>query len=212
MFLVITYKGKYFPFIYCMQTDIPEIRHELREFLKSNGPTRARSLANHIVEKLNVSEKTVYREIKELTKSGEFKKSEHSRANVEYELVELAKNVETLLSNVINSTNNLEHRVVTIGNTLDKKQKERFPLETLSNFMSCIKQLQKNEARLKILSIYPAIKKHKQFSNLEKKNQTLWKLLVTYILRYNDSKLVNDLLLNFIPLTVEEAYVVNTKK
>jgi len=192
--------------------DSEKIRHELREFLKSNGPTRARSLANHIVEKLNVSEKTVYREIKELTKSGEFKKSEHSRANVEYELVELAKNVETLLSNVINSTNNLEHRVVTIGNTLDKKRKERFPLETLSNFMSCIKQLQKNEARLKILSIYPAIKKHKQFSYLEKKNQTLWKLLVTYILRYNDSKLVNELLLNFIPLIVEEAYAVNTKK
>jgi len=195
-----------------MQTDIPKIRHELREFLESNGPTRARSLANHIVRKLNVSEKTVYREIKELTESGEIKKSEHSRSNIEYELIEIVKNVETLLDNITHSTKNLEHRIVKIGNTLDKKQKERFPLETLSNFVSCIKQLQKNEARLNILSVYPAIKKHKQFSYLEKKNQTLWKLLVTYILRYNDSKLINDLLLNFIPFSYEEAYAVSTKK
>jgi len=196
-----------------MALDSDGITHEIRDILTQNGVVRGKNLADQVLERLKVSEKTVYREIKKMVDLGELKKTEYNRANIEYELVKITENVGKILFNLTHSIKNLEYRLVKFDNKFDKKEKKKPErLETIMTFVSCIKQLQKIEARLKILSMYQVIRKDKQFNYIEKKSQTLWKYLVTLIGRYNDSKVINDLLLNFVPFSYEEAFAVNTKK
>jgi len=73
-----------FHIVTVMALDSEEIRHEIREILKS-GRTRGKKLADQIIEKIG-SEKTVYREIRLMCDSGEIRKMEYNRANIEYEL------------------------------------------------------------------------------------------------------------------------------
>ena len=62
------------------------IRIEIIRILNENGKFRGTELANRVIKKVG-NEKTVYREISSLVETGEIEKKVHSRAHIEYELI-----------------------------------------------------------------------------------------------------------------------------
>ena len=75
------------------------IRIEIIRILNENGKIRGTELAKRVMEKVG-NEKTVYREISALVESGDIEKRVHSRAHIEYELVNLYESVNNQLKNL----------------------------------------------------------------------------------------------------------------
>ena len=75
------------------------IRTEIVRILNENGKIRGTELAKRVIEKVG-NEKTVYREISALVETGEVEKKVHSRAHIEYELINLYESVSEQLKNL----------------------------------------------------------------------------------------------------------------
>jgi porphobilinogen deaminase len=68
------------------------IRTEILRVLNEGGKIRGNELAERVIKKVG-NEKIVYREISSLVQSGEIDKKVHSRAHIEYELINLDESV-----------------------------------------------------------------------------------------------------------------------
>ncbi|MDC0330427.1 hypothetical protein OAN18_06060, partial [Nitrosopumilus sp.] len=75
------------------------IRIEIIRILNENGKIRGTELANRVIKKVG-NEKTVYREISSLVETGEIEKKVHSRAHIEYELINLHESANNQLKNL----------------------------------------------------------------------------------------------------------------
>jgi len=182
-----------FHIITVMGLDTREIRHEIRRILRS-GPARSKDLADKVIKKVG-SEKTVYREIKLMCESGEIKKNESNRANITYELVELSKEVGNHLSNMERQLDQMTQYLKESEEMLESKKD--FPVFLLSVMVTAIKELQKFQARMKILSYFPAIKKSKQFEGINLKSDKLWDYIFHLMAHGEKGNLINELMINF---------------
>ena len=185
-----------------MALDTRKIRHEIRQILQREGRTRSKKIADQVIRKVG-SEKTVYREIKNLCDLGEIRKIEHSRADIEYELVELADAIKNQLAIV---SNNLREIKESLDKFQEKMEKTELTyIERLSKIVFSIKLLQKLQARMKILSIYPVFKKSTSFNGIEKQIEKTWDLILDLTAHQHDEKFLYELMYNFHHIHVIEA-------
>lgn len=101
-----------------------------------------------------------------------------------------------------NSTKNhgFEPIIMDFGNRKVSQQnfsKITFPAQALSVMVTAIRELQKFEARLKIISYIPAFKKTKQFEVIHLKLNNVWDEIFHLIAHQNDKNLIHELMLNF---------------
>jgi len=75
------------------------IRIEILRILNENGKIRGNELAKRVIKKVG-NEKIVYREISSLVEAGEIDKKVHSRAHIEYELINLDESANEQLKNL----------------------------------------------------------------------------------------------------------------
>lgn len=176
-----------------MALDSEKIRHEIRHILQG-GQTRSKDLADRVIQKVG-SEKTVYREIKLMYDSGEIKKNESNRANITYELADLSKEIESYLSIMNRQLDEILEYINESHEKLDSKN--TFPLQALTVMVTTIRELQKFEARLKIMSYFPAFKKTKQFNEIHLKSNNVWDDIFHLIAHQKDKNLINELMINF---------------
>ena len=175
-----------------MALDTEEIRHEIREFLKSNGRSRGKTMADHVIFQGIGSEKTVYREIKEMTQSGELDKFEHNRANIEYELVEFSKSIENRIKHFIHVLNNFEQNLKEFENDNSKSK-----LERLMFLVTRCRQLQTVETLLHLLENSEAIKKSKLFIEHKKRVDKFWKIISQIIVSQPEEDFIHEVFRNF---------------
>jgi len=71
------------------------------------------------------------------------------------------------------------------------------PMFLLSVMVNSIKELQKFQARMKIVSYFPAIKKTKQFEKINSKADELWDNIFHVAAHDEEGNLINELMINF---------------
>ena len=169
------------------------IRTEIIRILNENGKTRGTDLAKRVIQKVG-NEKTVYREISALVESGEIEKKIHSRSHIEYELINLYESVRNQLKNLHN-----EIRIIhdEIKNYHDESKKQNFSyFERLRSIIHLIKTVQSTESIMRLLSFYPAFKKDKMFSQVNRKIEDCWQEIMNYIAHQTEEDFLNEVLAN----------------
>jgi len=187
-----------------------EIRHEIREFLSVNGKSRGKTIADHVILKGIGSEKTVYREIKEMWKSGELNKTEHSRAFIEYELVEMSEVIEKRLEYTQHVVDNIDENLTNFYAKLKNPKKKMHKLDRLYFIVSRMKQLQTIETLLRIYENHEAFKKSKTYTEQKRKIVEFWKRFYEFIFTQPEKDFSYEVFRNFtvvthvIPISVEK--------
>jgi DNA-binding HxlR family transcriptional regulator len=169
------------------------IRTEIIRILNENGKIRGTELAKRVIKKMG-NEKTVYREISALVESGEIEKKVLSRAHIEYELINLYESVNNQLKNLYKE---IETVYEEIKNYRMLSNEEKFSVhERLRAIIHLIHIVQSTDGILKLLSHYPAFKKDKMFSQINRKIDDCWKLIMEDIAHQPEEDFLNEILAN----------------
>ena len=169
------------------------IRTEIIRVLNENGKTRGNDLAKRVIEKMG-NEKIVYREISALVESGEIEKKVHSRAHIEYELINLNESVNNQLKNLHKE---VEIILDEIKNFNQISIEEKFSYqEKLRSVIHLIHIIQSTDGIMKLLSHYPAFKKDKMFSQINRKINDCWEMIRDIIAHQTDQNFLNEVLAN----------------
>lgn len=169
------------------------IRIEIIRILNENGKTRGTDLAKRVINKVG-NEKIVYREISTLVQEGEIEKSVHSRSHIEYELVNLHESVNNQLK-----TLHSEIKVIfdEISNFEQASEKEKFKYhERLRSVIHMIHIVQSIDAITKLLSFYPIFKKDKMFSQITRKINDCWDIILNIVAHQQEEPFLNEILTN----------------
>ena len=169
------------------------IRTEIVRILNENGKIRGTELAKRVIEKVG-NEKTVYREISALVETGEVEKKIHSRAHIEYELINLYESVSNQLKNLHKEINIIFEEIHNFEQTC-KEEKISFH-ERLISTIHLINIVQSSESIMKLLSYYPAFKKDKMFSQIKRKIDDSWELIMNNIAHQPEEDFLNQILEN----------------
>ena len=169
------------------------IKIEIIRILNENGKIRGTELAKRVIEKVG-NEKTVYREISELVEAGEIEKKVHSRAHIEYELINLYESVNTQLKNLHKEINIIFEEIVNFEQT-SKKGKFSYH-ERIRSIIHLIHIVQSTDSIMKLLSFYPAFKKDKMFSQIKRKIDDSWELIMNNIAHQPEDDFLNQILEN----------------
>ena len=188
-----------------MPLDTSKIRHEIRKVLK-DGPTRSTKIVDQVKKKVG-SEKTIYRQIQDMSKSGELQANEYSRAHIEYDLVKQSKNIKNTIEDLSDVLNNINENLYKFQEKIKNKKTMPMYLQRLSTIVMSIRQIQLIEARLRIFSMNPAFKKSNSFDEIKNYTENTWNLIVILISQLREETFYNELLMNFIPLRIEETKV-----
>ena len=168
------------------------IRTEIIRILNENGKTRGTDLAKRVIQRVG-NEKTVYREISALVESGEIEKKIHSRAHIEYELINLYESVSNQLKNLHNEIRTIHNE---IKNFQDESNIQKFSyFERLRLTIHLISTVQSTESIMRLLSFYPAFKKDKMFSQVNRKIEDCWQEIMNYI-THQEEDFLNEVLAN----------------
>ena len=169
------------------------IRTEIIRILNENGKTRGTDLAKRVIQKVG-NEKTVYREISALVESGEIEKRVHSRSHIEYELIDLYESVSNQLKNLHNEIRTIHDE---IKNFEDESNKQKFSYyERLRSTIHLINIVQSTESIMRLLSFYPAFKKDKMFSQVNRKIEDCWEGVMKIIAHQSEEDFLNEVLAN----------------
>ncbi len=169
------------------------IRIEIIRILNENGKIRATELAKRVIEKMG-NEKIVYREISELVEAGEIEKKVHSRSHIEYELVNLDKSVNSQLK-ILHTEINMIFEELEDFELRSKEGKLSYH-ERLRSVIHLIHILQSSDSIMKLLSFYPAFKKDKMFSQIKRKIDDFWELIMNNIAHQPENDFLNEILSN----------------
>ena len=169
------------------------IRIEIIRILNENGKIRGTELANRVIKKVG-NEKTVYREISSLVETGEIEKKVHSRAHIEYELINLYESVNTQLKNLHKEINIIFEEIVNFEQT-SKEGKFSYH-ERIRSIIHLIHIVQSTDSIMKLLSFYPAFKKDKMFSQIKRKIDDSWELIMNNIAHQPEDDFLNQILGN----------------
>jgi len=180
-----------------MALDTEKIRHEIRQFLSSQGKSRSKDIADFVLEQGIGSEKTVYNEIKEMWKSGELYKTEHNRAFIEYELVKLSKIIENRLVYTQDVVDNIEENLADFYVKLKNPKKKMQKIERLMFIVTRMKQLQTVETILRIYENHVAFKKSKTYTEQKRKITEFWKRYYEFIFTQPEKDFSYEVFRNF---------------
>jgi len=169
------------------------IRTEIVRILNENGRIRGTELAKRVIKKVG-NEKTVYREISELVETGEIEKKVHSRAHIEYELINLYESVNNQLKNLHKEINIIFEEINNFEQTC-KVEKISFH-ERLRSTIYLINTVQASDSIMKLLSYYPAFKKDKMFPQVRRKINDSWELIMSNIAHQPEEDFLNQILEN----------------
>ena len=193
-----------------MALDTEKIRHEIREFLSSEGKSRSKEIADYVLLQGIGSEKTVYNEIKEMWRSGELDRTEHNRAFIEYELVKVSKIIENRLQYTQDVVDNIEENLADFYAKLKNPKKKMHKLDRLFFIVSRMKQLQTIETILRIYENYVAFNKSKTYTEQKRKIAEFWKRFYEFIFTQPEKDFSYEVFRNFttvyhvIPISVEK--------
>lgn len=169
------------------------IRTEIIRILNENGKTRGTELAKRVIERVG-NEKMVYREISELVEAGEIEKKMHSRSHIEYELINLSESVNNQLKNLHKE---IEIIFDEISNFDITSKEEEFSFhERLRSVIHSINIVQSTDGVMKLLSYYPAFKKDKMFSQINRKINDCWKIIMNTIAHQPEDGFLNEIFAN----------------
>ena len=169
------------------------IRTEIVRILNENGKIRGTELAKRVIEKMG-NEKIVYREISALVETGEVEKRVHSRAHIEYELINLYESVSNQLKNLHKEINIIFEEINNFEETC-KVKKVSFH-ERLRSTIHLINIVQSSDGIMKLLSYYPAFKKDKMFPQIKRKIEDSWELIMNSIAHQPEEDFLNQILEN----------------
>ena len=176
-----------------MDKDSQIIRTEIIRILNENGKIRGTELANRVIKKMG-NEKIVYREISALVESGEIEKKVHSRSHIDYELINLYESVNNQLRNLHKE---IEAVFKEIKNFDIISNEEKFSFhERLRAIIHLIHIVQSIDGIMRILSYYPAFKKDKMFSQVNRKIEDCWKIIMEDIAHQPEHDFLNEVLAN----------------
>ncbi len=169
------------------------IKTEIIRILNENGKTRGNELAKRVIQKMG-NEKMVYREISSLVEAGEIEKKVHNRAHIEYELIDLNESVNSQLQN-------LHKEIDIIYNEIKDfeiaSEENKFSYhERLRSVIHLIHIVQSTDGIMKLLSYYPAFKKDKMFSQINRKISDCWQSIMEIITHQPEEDFLNDVLAN----------------
>lgn len=184
-----------------MALDTRKIRHEIRKFLSENGTSRGKAIADHVLSLGIGSEKTVYREIKEMCNSGELNKTEHNRANIEYELVSVSSLVENRLAHFQYILDNLDKNLDEFYADMKNPKKKMQKIERLFFIVTRMKQLQTVETLLRIIENHEPFKKSKTYLEHKKKIAEFWKRFYELIFTQPEEDFHKEVFRNFTTIT-----------
>ena len=169
------------------------IRIEIIRILNENGKTRGTELAKRVMEKVG-NEKTVYREISALVESGDIEKRVHSRAHIEYELVNLYESVNNQLKNLHSEIKTIFEEIENFDN-ISKAENFSFH-ERLRSIIHLIQIVQSTDGIMKLLSFYPTFRKDKMFPQINRKIDDCWQAIMTSISHQPEDVFLNEILAN----------------
>ena len=176
-----------------MSKNLGIIRTEIIRILNENGKIRGTELAKRVIEKVG-NEKMVYREISSLVEAGEIEKKIHSRSHIEYELINLSESVNKQLKNIHNEINIIFNEIDNFD-VVNKEEKFSFH-ERLRSVIHIIHIVQSTDGVLKLLSYYPAFKKDKMFSQINRKISDCWQAIMNTIVHQPENNFLNEILAN----------------
>ena len=169
------------------------IRTEIIRILNENGKIRGTELAKRVIEKMG-NEKMVYREISALVEAGEIEKKVHSRSHIEYELINLYESVNNQLKNLHKEIEMIFEEITNFHITCEE---EKFSFhERLRSTIHLIHIIQSTDGIMKLLSYYPAFKKDKMFSQINRKINDCWKVIMEDITHQPEEGFLNEVLAN----------------
>ncbi|MCH7559992.1 MAG: hypothetical protein QQN62_00075 [Nitrosopumilus sp.] len=169
------------------------IKIEIIRILNENGKIRGTELAKRVIEKVG-NEKMVYREISELVEAGEIEKKVHSRSHIEYDLINLSESVNSQLKNLHKE---IEIIFDEISNFNSTSIEEKFSFhERLRSVIHSIHIVQSTDGVMKLLSYYPAFKKDKMFSQINRKINDCWEIIMNTIAHQPEDNFLNEILAN----------------
>ncbi len=169
------------------------IKTEIIRILNENGKIRGTELAKRVIKKVG-NEKTVYREISALVESGEIEKKVHSRSHIEYELINLYESVNNQLKNLHKEVEMIFEEITNFD-LIDKEEKFSFH-ERLRALIQLIHIVQSSDGIMKLLSFYPAFKKDKMFSQINRKINDCWESIMNIIAHQPEEDFLNEVLAN----------------
>ena len=169
------------------------IRTEIIRILNENGKIRGTELAKRVIEKKG-NEKIVYREINALVQAGEIEKKVLDRSHIEYELINLYESVNNQLKNLHKEIETVYEEIKNYS-VLSKEEKFSFH-ERLRAIIHLIHIIQSTDGIMKLLSYYPAFKKDKMFSQINRKIEDCWKIIMEDIAHQPEEDFLNEILAN----------------
>jgi DNA-binding HxlR family transcriptional regulator len=169
------------------------IRIEIIRILNENGKTRGTELAKRVINRVG-NEKMVYREISELVETGEIEKKIHSKSHIEYELINLSESVNNQLKNLHKEIEIIFDEISNFDITSNEK---KFSFhERLRSVIHSINIVQSTDGIMKLLSYYPAFKKDKMFSQINRKINDCWEAIMNSIAHQPEDDFLNEILAN----------------
>jgi hypothetical protein len=169
------------------------IKTEIIRILNENGKIRGTELAKRVIKKVG-NEKIVYREISALVEAGEIDKKVHSRSHIEYELINLSESVNTQLKNLHKEIEMIYEEIVSFDIRV-KEEKYSFH-ERLRSIIHQINIVQSTDGIMKLLSYYPAFRKDQMYSQITRKINDCWEIIMNSIMHQQESDFLNEVLAN----------------
>jgi len=201
-----------FHIVTVMGLDTQKIRHEIREYLKINGRSRGKTIADHVILQGIGSEKTVYREIKEMCNSGELNKTEHNRANIEYDLVSVSNLVENRLAYFQKILDNIDKNFDEFFADMKKPKNEMWKIERLFFIVTRMKQLQTVETLLRIIENHKPFRKSSTYLEQKKKIAKFWKLFYELIFSQPETDFDKEVFRNFTTIMYDKMIPLEKQK
>ncbi len=176
-----------------MNKNLEIIKTEIIRILNENGKIRGTELAKRVIEKVG-NEKMVYREIGALVEAGEIEKKIHSRSHIEYELINLSESVNNQLKNIHKEINIIFDEIVNFDIASNE---EKFSFyERLRSVIHIIHIVQSTDGVMKLISHYPAFKKDKMFSQINRKINDCRQAIMNTIVHQPEDNFLNEILAN----------------
>ena len=169
------------------------IRTEIIRIINESGKIRGNDLAKRVIQKVG-NEKTVYMEISSLVEAGEIEKKVHDRSHIEYELINLNESVNNQLKDVHNEMDVIYNEIKKF-NIASKDEKFSYH-ERLRSVIHLIHIVQSTDGIMKLLSHYPEFKKDKMFSQVNRRINDSWQLIIENIVHQPEDNFLNEVLAN----------------
>ena len=169
------------------------IRTEILRILNESGKIRGNELAKRVIKKVG-NEKIVYREISSLVEAGEIDKKVHSRAHIEYELINLDESVNEQLKNLHKEIEVIYDEIKKFN--INTEQEKLTFQERLRSVIHLIHIVQSTDGIMKLLSLYPSFKKDKMFSQIIRRVNDCWQTIMNIIVHQEEENFLNEILTN----------------